>query len=248
MFEPSIIFQRTHSGRAEIHDKKQGLTQSERLVLIMVDGATPYSAVRARLPVLKEARFERAIQTLLLKGLISEVFMPVAGVEAETVERSVVDRFLQQDPLDPVTIMLHEDDERFDVVPEHGVEAPTPPALAGVTQPATPPRQQLAAHSTPTTPQVPAAPAPAPASPLEKRTVQVDADGEDKGVAFSAQSVPEPEHWSPSTLETEIERINRLPSRTGSRGISSEAVQLAYWAASVGGAFILGFAMARLTG
>src|SRR3954447_10347598 len=100
MFDPTIIFQRTHTGRSEIYEKKCGLTQSERLVLIMIDGITSYSGVRGKLPVLAEERFRRAVNTLLTKELVSEVFMPVEGQSAEEVERTVIDRFLQQDPTD----------------------------------------------------------------------------------------------------------------------------------------------------
>lgn len=113
MFNPDLIYQRSHSGRAEIQEKKSGLTQSERLVLIMVDGVSSYKSIRAKLPVLQDERFARAMRTLLNKELVLEVFMPVDGQAAEEVERSVIDRFLQQDPLDPVTIIMYDDDERL---------------------------------------------------------------------------------------------------------------------------------------
>lgn len=109
----SLRFQRTHTGRAEIHEKRHGLTQSERLVLIMIDGVTAYGDVRKKLPVLSNERFSRAFNTLIKKDLIIEIFLPVADQTAETVERSVIDRFLQQDPLDPVTIIVHDIEEEL---------------------------------------------------------------------------------------------------------------------------------------
>ena len=115
MFDPTIIFQRSHTGRNEIYEKKCGLTQSERLVLIMIDGVTSYSGVRSKLPALTDERFSRAVNTLLKKELILEVFMPVEGQEVEEVESAVVDRFLQQDPTDPLTIISFDPDEEFGV-------------------------------------------------------------------------------------------------------------------------------------
>lgn len=115
MFDPSLIFQRTHTGREEIRQKQHGLTQSERLVLIMIDGVANLSEVRSKLPVLTDERFSRAIRTLQEKELIVEVFLPVEGQDADEIEKTVIDRFLQQDPLDPVTILLHDRDDEFDL-------------------------------------------------------------------------------------------------------------------------------------
>ena len=70
MFNPSIIFQRTHAGREEIKQKSHGLTQSERLVLIMIDGVASYQGVRDKLPALTDVRFERALKKLHQKELV----------------------------------------------------------------------------------------------------------------------------------------------------------------------------------
>lgn len=113
MFNPEIIFQRTQTGRDEIQQKSHGLTQSERLVLIMVDGVSNYKEVRAKLPVLTAERFDRALSNLQKKDLILEVFLPVDGQPAEILERTVIDRFLQQDPLDPVTIIVRDPEEEL---------------------------------------------------------------------------------------------------------------------------------------
>lgn len=148
MFDPSIIFHRTQAGRDEIKQKSYGLTQSERLVLIMIDGVSTYREVRNKLPALTDERFERALKKLHQKELVLEVFMPVEGQEADELEPAVIDRFLQQDPLDPVTIIMHDPDEELDgrsgtpVIP---VQAPmltnvaqTPATAAQAVQPAQP--------------------------------------------------------------------------------------------------------------
>jgi len=114
MIDPSLIFQRTQAGRDEIQQKSHGLTQSERLVLIMVDGTSELRAVRSKLPVLTDERFYRALANLQKKELITEVLLPFAGQSPDELESTVIDRFLQQDPLDPVTIILLDPDEYLD--------------------------------------------------------------------------------------------------------------------------------------
>lgn len=154
MFDPSIIFHRTQAGRDEIKQKSYGLTQSERLVLIMVDGASTYSEVRKKLPSLTDERFERALKKLQQKELVLEVFMPVEGQAAEELEPAIIDRFLQQDPLDPVTVIMYDPDEELDgrsgtpVVP---VQAP--PVTSAAATPAAAP----ALNAAPPTPPVPVA-------------------------------------------------------------------------------------------
>lgn len=141
----TVIFQRSETGRDEIKQKTHGLTQSERLVLIMIDGVTPRAAIRAKLPSLTDERFERALRRLQEKELVLEVFMPIAGQDAETLEQSVVERFLHQDPLDPVTIILSDPED------ELGISMPAPIA----------PRMEPAAGGT----AVHEEPAPDPVSP-----------------------------------------------------------------------------------
>jgi len=114
MFLSTATYQRTQAGREEIYRKQAGLTQSERLVLIMVDGITSCQDVRAKLSSLKDERFERAMHMLLKKDLITEVFLSVEGQEPEQIETEVVDRFLHQDPADPVTIISYHPEEDFD--------------------------------------------------------------------------------------------------------------------------------------
>ena len=125
---PTTIYLRTQAGRDEIYSKQAGLTQSERQVLIMIDGVTPYQGVRDKLSALTDERFERAVRALLKKELISEVFLPVAGQEAEQIETTVVARFLQQEPTDPITIISYDPEEEFgDLVPSSGNTSMTGP-------------------------------------------------------------------------------------------------------------------------
>ncbi|GIZ54095.1 hypothetical protein [Noviherbaspirillum aridicola] len=127
----SAIFQRTDSGRQEIQNKTHGLTQSERLVLIMVDGVTPCKALRTRLPVLRQDRFDRALAKLEKDSLIAEVLLPLPDQQKEELDKSVIDRFLRQDPLDPLTVLAIDpdelDDDDWQMAPRVAV-AP-PPAL-----------------------------------------------------------------------------------------------------------------------
>lgn len=115
MFNPEAIFQRAHAGREEIYQKKRGLTQSERLVLIMIDGVLSCATVKNKLPSLTQERFERALATLAKKELIVEVLMPLLGQTAEQVDEAVVDRFLRQDPTDPLTIIAFDPEDEFGI-------------------------------------------------------------------------------------------------------------------------------------
>lgn len=115
MFNPEAIYQRTEAGRDEIYKKTQGLTQSERLVLIMIDGVTPYQGIRSKLPVLKDERFHKALLTLQKKDLVAEVFLQLEDQQAEQLDLTVIERFLQQEPLDPVTIISLDPDEEFGI-------------------------------------------------------------------------------------------------------------------------------------
>ena len=130
--QDSAIFQRTESGRNEIRNKLNGLTQSERLVLIVVDGVAPYAEMRKKLKGLVAERFDRALNNLLRKQLIFEVLLPAGTVDEEVYDSATVDRFLQQDPLDPVTIIS------FDPEDEVGLDdaqlAPEAPAQTGFGQ------------------------------------------------------------------------------------------------------------------
>jgi hypothetical protein len=118
--EPTTVFLRTETGRAEIREKKNGLTQSERLVLIMIDGVADCGAVKEKLSSLTPERFKRAIQTLSKKELISEIFLQLENQPAEEIDQAVVDRYLHQDAMDPVTIISAYPDEEFEEVEHAG--------------------------------------------------------------------------------------------------------------------------------
>ncbi|MDP9109655.1 MAG: hypothetical protein M3N23_11370 [Pseudomonadota bacterium] len=124
--DAQAVFQRTESGRTEIKTKMHGLTQSERLALIVVDGVSPYTELRNKLKGLASDRFERALNNLVKKNLIFEVLLPQGDVEEEAFDSETVDRFLQQDPLDPVTIISFDPEDEFglgDIDADAGAEA-----------------------------------------------------------------------------------------------------------------------------
>jgi hypothetical protein len=128
----AVVFQRSDSGRDEIYAKTHGLTQSERLVLTIIDGVTPYDGLRQKLKGLSRDRFDRALSALLKKHLVFEVLFPVEDQKPETLDAKVTDRFLQQDPLDPVTIIVFDTDDEFggddatDEVDEHEITIQLP--------------------------------------------------------------------------------------------------------------------------
>lgn len=216
MFDPQVTFQRTHTGRTEIHEKKAGLTQSERLVLIMVDGVTPYQGVRTKLPVLTHHRFERAIRTLLQKELISEVFMPVDGAHAEQVEKTVIDRFLQQDPLDPLTIIVAPEVEGLDLRPDL---AAIPASMAGENAP-------------------PDAPATVPVAALDE---QDEFHADEIGREARAR-----QQERPPRTPVRIRTTSKSESRA-SKHVPGQGAPIVYWVMAISGAFILGYALARLS-
>lgn len=123
----SAIFQRTEAGRAEIQTKMHGLTQSERLALIVIDGITPYIALREKLKGLADERFERALASLAKKHLIFEVLLKEDNVVPDRFEPEVIDRFLQQDPMDPVTIISFDAEDDFDLDMPAEIALPIPP-------------------------------------------------------------------------------------------------------------------------
>jgi len=240
MFNPDQIYQRSHSGRAEIRDKKRGLTQSERLVLIMVDGVSTYKTIRAKLPVLREERFARAMRTLLNKELVLEVFLPVHGQVAEEVERSVIDRFLQQDPLDPVTIIMYDDDERLDDTSSGSV-------AAGFSDSTTVGTINLEANGAPVidSKERGAALSAAFVAPANMTSPPVLREEELKEVEeLSEQARSRRLKWSPHT-----QPVLHMPApslQTESKARWKDGLLL-YWILALLGAFILGYAAGRMS-
>ena len=107
-----IYYHRTAKGLGEIRRKTHGLSQSERLVLIIIDGITPLSGLRSKLKGLAEGRFESAISCLLGKGLVAEGSAPQADQSMEFLNSSLIAGFLHQDTLDPVTIAAEPQQEQ----------------------------------------------------------------------------------------------------------------------------------------
>ncbi len=229
MFDPAIIFQRTQAGKDEIQQKSHGLTQSERLVLIMIDGATAYQGIRNKLPVLTDARFDRALTKLLQKELVCEVFLPVEGIGPEEIERSVIDRFLQQDPMDPLTILFIDPDEQFG---------------------------DMIAESAPTKPVAPAYSNPADFAPVQAVITAPDPQGamneEDIRIA---DTLAEEVRALNATRPVRVEPIRRMdiesepsekPAAAHARFKVSD-IHWGYWLMALGFAFIAGFFLAKLS-
>lgn len=260
MTDPGIIFQRTHAGRDEIHQKSHGLTQSERLVLIMVDGVSTYGQLRAKLPVLTDERFDRALQKLQLKELVLEVFMPLEGQAPEELERTVIDRFLQQDPMDPVTVMMLDPEEEFglmapavsvsqpvaqsatasvrDVEPQPvlDVERTAPSAAPAVVDPGTPPAMPGQAATFASTHPVPAEPA-------------MDAAHAEMADLLAAE-LRAKRALKPTPAPQRTEAMQPAPAvmlEARPEPSPFTAVHWGYWLIVSGLSFILGFVLARVT-
>jgi len=231
MNDPGTIFQRTHAGREEIHKKSHGLTQSERLVLIMVDGVSCYQQIRAKLPVLTDERFGRALQKLQLKELVLEVFMPVEGQVPDELERTVIDRFLQQDPMDPVTIILRDPEEELELLAQ--------PKSVPATAPK--PVPEIMAEDFPTL--VVPAPAPGGASKAEPAIDALHAELADSLAAeFRAKRVERAQRPSIRCPEPVM-----IPDPVSAELSPFLAVHWGYWLIVSGLSFILGFVLARVT-
>ena len=125
----SSIYQRTDAGRFEIQLKKQGLTQSERLILIVVDGRASLLELSENLKGLEGSRISRAIERLAGKQLSYEVLLPAPSMSNDVVDAAQIERFLQQEPLDPVTIMSFDVDYDDDDVGQKNIDSTLPSPL-----------------------------------------------------------------------------------------------------------------------
>lgn len=230
MFDSSTIFQRTHAGRDEIYQKSGGLTQSERLVLIMVDGVTTAQRVRSKLPVLTDERFNRALSNLRKKEMVLEVLLPLDDQPADDVEKTVIDRFLQQDPLDPVTIISYDPEEDFGFF-----ETPPAPHLTLVKPPEPPPQP---AHFSGR-----AAVAFAPAAEIDEVDAFISAHKPDRTDAAEPTPAPVDVH---DELPEWAEELRDTGSASEGR-LDGLHLHWGYVLICVGIAFITGFVLARLT-
>lgn len=113
MLDHQAVCARTEVGRNEIRRKSHGLTQSERLVLILMDGVANLSVIKSRLQGLTPERFNRAVDKLLATNMIEFVLLQVSSQQPEVIDDETADLFLRQDVLDPVTIISFEPEDDF---------------------------------------------------------------------------------------------------------------------------------------
>ena len=112
----SMIYQRTDRGVREVYEKSHQFTQSERLILILLDGRLNVAGLKTRLPSLNDERIERAMRKLQDAGLVepmgSAEAMRVNGSAASDgrLEPEAVAQFLEQSDLDPITIFGDSDE------------------------------------------------------------------------------------------------------------------------------------------
>lgn len=113
----SMIYRRTDHGVREVYEKSHQFTQSERLILILLDGRLDVSGLKTRLPSLNDERIERALRKLQDAGLVEPMGAAEtpryngSGVrEAGRLEPEAVAQFLEQSELDPVTIFGDSDE------------------------------------------------------------------------------------------------------------------------------------------
>ncbi len=105
----AMVYRRTDRGLREVYEKSHQFTQSERLVLILLDGRLSVAGLHARLPSLDDERIERTIVKLeeagLVEpsGLVDSLQSPSRAEEVMRLEPDVVAEFLEQLDLDPVT-------------------------------------------------------------------------------------------------------------------------------------------------
>jgi len=107
----SMIYRRTDRGVREVYEKSHQFTQSERLILILLDGRLNVGGLKLRLPSLNDERIERAMRKLQDAGLVEPMGQTGqtrtngSGVlDAARLEPEAVAQFLEQTELDPITI------------------------------------------------------------------------------------------------------------------------------------------------
>ncbi len=104
------VFGRTSLGTQEILQKSGRLTQSERLVLIVLGDQIRFKALHSKVPSLSPERVESALVRLVELDLAYEVLMPVPGDPREqALPAGAVRAFLVQGEMDPVTVMASQE-------------------------------------------------------------------------------------------------------------------------------------------
>jgi len=105
------IYGRTSTGSEEIQNKSGRLTQSERLVLIVLGDDISIDELSNKLPSLRRERIELAVQRLLDLQLVYERTLSNTVIASPRQELSTkaIDSFLKQGEDDPVTVMAAPD-------------------------------------------------------------------------------------------------------------------------------------------
>jgi hypothetical protein len=98
----NIKLQRTPKGEGEIRKKSHALTQSQRLILATVDGVSQIAELQRRLGGMAKRRFTLAVADLTARGLVEESRNPM--LVPDKLDLQMVERFVRQDPSDPITI------------------------------------------------------------------------------------------------------------------------------------------------
>ena len=106
----SMMYRRTDRGVREVYEKSHQFTQSERLILILLDGRLNVAGLKTRLPSLNDERIERALGKLQAANLVEPISYEAGkgngSVSPDTtpLEPEAVAHFLEQPDLDPITV------------------------------------------------------------------------------------------------------------------------------------------------
>ena len=111
----SMMYRRTDRGVREVYEKSHQFTQSERLILILLDGRLNVAGLKTRLPSLNDERIERALRKLQDASLVEPMSYDTSkgngSVAAPApLEPEAVAHFLEQTDLDPVTVFGDSDE------------------------------------------------------------------------------------------------------------------------------------------
>jgi len=111
----SMMYRRTDRGVREVYEKSHQFTQSERLILILLDGRLNVAGLKSRLPSLNDERIERALRKLQDASLVEPMsYEPAKGNGSiptpPPLEPQAVAHFLEQTDLDPITVFGDSDE------------------------------------------------------------------------------------------------------------------------------------------
>jgi len=129
--EANLVYRRTDRGLREIYEKTHQFTQSERLILILLDGRLNVAGLQTRMPSLTRERLVRSLRKLTSAGLIELASGPSAHADAvgqgsgtrQDLKPEVVAEFLAQSDLDPVTVVGSDVDIELASRSSHGRSA-----------------------------------------------------------------------------------------------------------------------------